>query len=595
MAKRKRVKGLTKETRLELQKKMGKSFLFFCRRCFPKVFDKPWGKPHHWLAGLIENIERADEYIFETTGEKIDLDIVFSMLLLGFRNLGKSAVLQAAILWWGLYKDEYQNFQLCTETLKSLAEMMELPRRMVISPRFKAIFGNIISKDVDVDKGNLKGKSWNKWTLDLVNPFNGQELRITGRSRDQQYAGTSATLEDDEGDIVKARVDMYIFDDLDNEDIKKASGEKLNGIRSWLTQTVLPSRNSARHARIFYLGTVYSSQSIYLYLERQKSVFTIPVPALNIGKRHERVTKIFGIKKGEGAWDENPERSGAKYRKEMNAKSPEDLPDWWSQYVLEADYIGQNRFNPECVGDFKMHMIDMRYLTLYLLIDAGYTKKKKSSHTGIVLAGRDEYGNIFSLYAEKHKVTKTGLLSILSKVVKEFDLTKYDLECLGIETTMFEFDLEDSLKEFAENEGLSTKIVQLKHGNLSKELRVGALIPVSESGHLYVRKGRQKDLETEITDFDASVSDQTGIDILDAFSNIVSKQLKGTYKKAKTLQEVEEEKEKAWTGFVGKENRRFDKLGGQFDEELFMEQIMAKKKGKIGRRRRKKGVQLYAA
>lgn len=142
----------------------------------------------------------------------------------------------------------------------------------------------------------------------------------------------------------------------------------------------------------------------------------------------------------------------------------------------------------------------------FLTVDTAGQMTSRSDYMGFCDNRVDREGN-WNIRGFKYKISSADLVELLFSLQEQ-----YHYEKIGIEKTIYL----DSLKPFLDLEMMKRKkplpIFQLKHSNMSKELRIRGLIPRYQSGKIFHIDGECFELEPQLLRFPRGKED----DIMDA-------------------------------------------------------------------------------
>jgi len=137
----------------------------------------------------------------------------------------------------------------------------------------------------------------------------------------------------------------------------------------------------------------------------------------------------------------------------------------------------------------------------FLTVDTAISKKASADYTGICDNTVDT-SNYWHLKAWRTRVDPLELIDLL------FTLhLKNRYEKIGIEKTIYLDAIKPFLDEEQRKRNSFLPIVELKHNQVNKEIRIRGLIPRYESGSVFHLKGECADLEEELMSFPQAVKD----------------------------------------------------------------------------------------
>lgn len=142
----------------------------------------------------------------------------------------------------------------------------------------------------------------------------------------------------------------------------------------------------------------------------------------------------------------------------------------------------------------------------FLTIDTAISEKASSDYTGLCDNSVDA-DNFWNLKAWRMKINPKELIDLLFTLHRDRQYEK-----IGIEKTIYLDTLKPFLAEEQRKRNIFLPIVELKHKQINKELRIRGLIPRYQNGAIFHIKNECKDLEEEMLRFPKGVND----DVLDA-------------------------------------------------------------------------------
>ncbi len=198
----------------------------------------------------------------------------------------------------------------------------------------------------------------------------------------------------------------------------------------------------------------------------------------------------------------------SKYPKEalMEIKTTVGPYDWAALYQQTPILSENQEFKPawfKTIADFEVDRMNTRN---FLTIDSAMSKRAEADSTGFC----DNAVNTEKYWHLKAWRMKIGPEELVDTIFTLHRKRRY--EKIGIEKTAYL----DGLKPFLDAEQRKRQvflpIVELKHNQTAKEIRIRGLIPRYSSGSIYHIDGYCKDLEEEAMRFPLGVHD----DVLDS-------------------------------------------------------------------------------
>lgn len=187
----------------------------------------------------------------------------------------------------------------------------------------------------------------------------------------------------------------------------------------------------------------------------------------------------------------------------------------------------EQRFRPEWINykDFKYIWQDsprVRFkedgseVPVYVTtcVDPAISSEKYSDYTGITTVGCDPDDNWYVLSARR---VRGGSNVVATECVREVE--QFRPQRLGIETVAFQVVLRDVIRREFEDCGLVTSITELKSGtNKGKRVRIEALVPRFSEERVFLQKGLDGALETELREWRPWV-EMAHDDLIDSLSH----------------------------------------------------------------------------
>lgn len=150
----------------------------------------------------------------------------------------------------------------------------------------------------------------------------------------------------------------------------------------------------------------------------------------------------------------------------------------------------------------------------FLMIDPAISQESTSDFTAFVVAGFDQFKNIYVKHIVKGKFTPSEIVDITFRLYQEFQP-----RCVGLETVAFQKTLQYSMNDKMREQGWWIPLKEIKRGAKSKEDRIKGLQPYYEYGHVFHLKSCPflDDMEYELIHFPKGRND----DIIDALTDIL--------------------------------------------------------------------------
>jgi hypothetical protein len=199
-----------------------------------------------------------------------------------------------------------------------------------------------------------------------------------------------------------------------------------------------------------------------------------------------------------------PERYGTEALTEI--KEAIGPYDWNALYQGNPVPTGSQELKLEWIRKISEVELDQKNTRNFLTIDTAMSKKTEADFTGFCDNSVDRE-NFWHLKAWRMKLSPEELVDNLFSL---YGKRKY--EKIGIEKTAYLEGLRPYIEMEQRKRNTFLPIVELKHNQTAKEVRIRGLIPVYASKTIFHVEGRCKALEEEMMSFPVGVHD----DVLDA-------------------------------------------------------------------------------
>ncbi len=190
----------------------------------------------------------------------------------------------------------------------------------------------------------------------------------------------------------------------------------------------------------------------------------------------------------------------------MEIKNTVGPYDWASLYMGSPILTELQEFKPQWFKPTSETQIEMMNCRRYLTIDTAISKAAYADFTGFCDNSVNQE-NFWHLRAWRSKLSPEELIEIIFTLYK-----KNRYEAIGIEKTAYTDGLKPYLDGEQRKRGIFLPLVELKHNQTSKEVRVRGLIPRYASGSVFHVKGSCEALEEEMAQFPVGIHD----DVIDA-------------------------------------------------------------------------------
>lgn len=228
--------------------------------------------------------------------------------------------------------------------------------------------------------------------------------------------------------------------------------------------------------------------------ELNKRCKIIHFPAIAVSREAHRG-------EGEALW---PERFNVQSLEEI--KNTIGPYDWSSLYQGNPVVSERQEFKPEWKKTIPEAQVAMLNTNRFLTIDTAISKKSSADYTGFC-DNRIDKQNFWYFKAWRMRLGAEELVDALFSLHKVNHYTG-----IGIEKTVYLDGLKPYLDMEQRRRNMFLPIVELKHNQLAKEIRIRGLIPHYAAGQIFHIQGECKDLEEEQLNFPVGLHD----DVLDA-------------------------------------------------------------------------------
>ncbi len=211
------------------------------------------------------------------------------------------------------------------------------------------------------------------------------------------------------------------------------------------------------------------------------------------------------------------EQGEALWPQRFNLKSLDEIKNTIGPYDWNALYQGHpiatenQEIKPQWYRYLPEQQVDEMHGRRFLTIDTAMSKRSQANYTGFC-DNLVSYENVWHIKAWRQRVGPEELVQMLFNVYARSEQSGRPYEAIGIEKTAYL----DGLKPYMDSEQRRRNkflpIVELKHNQTSKEIRIRGLIPRYATGSIVHVEGRCKDLEEEQMQFPVGIHD----DCLDA-------------------------------------------------------------------------------
>lgn len=180
--------------------------------------------------------------------------------------------------------------------------------------------------------------------------------------------------------------------------------------------------------------------------------------------------------------------------------------DWNSLYQGKPIASEIQEFKPQWFRETNEFQVSMMNCRRFLTIDSAMSKKASADFTGFCDNSVNQE-NFWHLRAWRSKLSPEELVDAIFTLHKN---NKY--EAIGIEKTTYTDGLKPYLDAEQRKRNTFLPLVELKHNQTAKEVRIRGLIPRYASGSVFHVKGSCTALEEEMQQFPVGIHD----DVIDA-------------------------------------------------------------------------------
>lgn len=242
-------------------------------------------------------------------------------------------------------------------------------------------------------------------------------------------------------------------------------------------------------------------------LKKRTKVIRLPATAEKDGKRR---------KAGEPLW---PDKYSSNALAEI--KNTIGPYDWQALYQGNPILTENQEFRPEWIKPISLDELEMMETSNYLTVDTAMSKRAQADFCGFCDNSVDRE-NFWNLKAWRAKLGPHELIDALFALHESRHYTS-----IGIEKTSYTEGLKPFLESEQRRRNRFLPIVELKHNETAKEIRIRGLIPRYATGSVRHVMGHCEALEKEMVQFPAGIHD----DVIDATAyqlQIVDQKKRGT-------------------------------------------------------------------
>ena len=421
------------------------------------IATNPLYEPNWHLELIAKELEHVASYG--------DRDFKILMLFMPPRH-GKSELSSINFPAWYLGRNP-ENEIICASYSGELAQDFgSATRTLVDSPEYRSIFDLKLKED---ERSKAKWKTQEKGSYTSV----GVGGAITGR-------GANVFLIDDP---IKNR------EEADSEIVRRS-------IWNWFTSTAF-TRLEPNGVMVIILTRWHMDDlagRILSHPTLSKRCRVVSFPAIAIEKEEFREV-------GEPLW---PSRYPLSALEEI--KDTVGPYDWQSLFQCQPILSENQEFKPVLVKQITQAEVDQMNTRNFLTIDTAMSKKQGADYTGFCDNSVNRE-NFWHLKSWRAKISPEELVNTIFALY-----TTRHYEKIGIEKTAYSEGLKPYLDNEQRKRDIHLPIVELKHNQVNKEVRIRGLIPRYSAGSVKHIIGECAALEEEMFTFPVGVHD----DCLDA-------------------------------------------------------------------------------
>lgn len=190
--------------------------------------------------------------------------------------------------------------------------------------------------------------------------------------------------------------------------------------------------------------------------------------------------------------------------------------DWEALYQGSPTLTEAQEFKPEWYKYIGQEELETKQTTNFLTVDTAFSKKTSADYTGFCDNSVDQE-NFWNIKAWRIRLNPDELVNTLFALHEQRRYTS-----IGIERTSYTDGLKPYIDAEQRRRGRFLPIVELKHNQTAKEIRIRGLIPRYASGSIRHIKGQVASLELELAQFPNGLHDDT-IDSLSYMLQIAEK------------------------------------------------------------------------
>ena len=284
----------------------------------------------------------------------------------------------------------------------------------------------------------------------------------------------------------KTRPQLLIFDDILKDDILESEVVRKK-LHTWFFSTV-SNAVDITHFKYIMINTPMTESDIVGLARVSKAWHTLELP----------VAMDFNVplNKMVTSWADRftPKRV---YEKFKEAQSMGAEGQFYREMMLEITNREMALFNMERIKKFHYEDLKPRFpqMLFYTAMDLAVSRKQSADYTAIITIAVDSEANWYVVRIDHGRYDMNETMRIL------FDkhIKKYNPMSIGLERAAHQQVFNDFMQQRMIREGIVKEIVPLKSNSIvSKEMRIATLVPVINTGKLFLADTLRPDSEREL-------------------------------------------------------------------------------------------------
>ena len=284
----------------------------------------------------------------------------------------------------------------------------------------------------------------------------------------------------------KTRPQLLVFDDILNDDILESEVVRKK-LHTWFFSTV-SNAVDITHFKYIMINTPMTESDIVGLARISRQWHTLELP----------VAMEFGVPLNQmvTSWADRftPQRVMEKYKE---AESMGAEGQFYREMMLEITNREMALFKMERIKHFHYEDLKPRFPTMlfYTAMDLAVSRKQSADYTAIITIAVDSEMNWYVVRIDH------GRYDMNETMRRLFDnhIKKYNPMSIGLERAAHQQVFNDFMQQKMIQEGIVKEIVPLKSNSaVSKELRIATLVPVINTGKLFLSDKLRPDSEREL-------------------------------------------------------------------------------------------------